>query len=75
MSLPFHSVDATNWELAPCKFGNWSSFGQLSVRGSEHNLRAEVEFFLKLEKEAQSRWQNEMTLLESVEAAAPVSGS
>jgi hypothetical protein len=64
MSLPFHSVDATNWELAPCKFGNWHSFGELSVRGSTQNLRAEVEYFLNLERDARSRWQNEMALLE-----------
>src|SRR5262249_2164969 len=26
LSLPFHSVDATNWELGPCRFGRWQSF-------------------------------------------------
>jgi hypothetical protein len=61
--LPFHSVDATNWELAACGFGNWKSYGKLSVRGSTQNLRSEVEFYLRLERELQSRWKKEMALL------------
>ena len=65
MALPFHSVDATNWELQACKYGNWASFGDLSVRGSKQNLRAEVEYYLKLERDLRSRWENEMKLLEA----------
>lgn len=71
MALPFHSVDATNWELGPCGFGNWKSFGRMSVRGSTQNLRAEVEYYLKLERQARSRWKKEMTLLESLPEPKP----
>lgn len=63
-ALPFHSTDATSWELRPCGFGSWAAFGKMSVRGSNQNLRAEVEFYLKLERYAQSYWAKEMKLLD-----------
>jgi hypothetical protein len=63
LALPWHSVDATNWEIGPCKFGRWNSFGQLSVRGSQQNLRAEVEWYLRLEAKARVRWRAEMAAL------------
>lgn len=65
LSMPWHTVDATNWELGPCAFGNWRSFGgSLSVRGSTQNLRAEIEWYLKLERKAKQRWRREMEKLE-----------
>lgn len=69
MSIPFHSVDATNWELGPCRYGQWRAFGgqRLSVRGSQQNLRAEVEWYLDLERRARLRWKKEMALLESLD--------
>jgi hypothetical protein len=60
MRLPFHSVDATNWELGPTKFGRWQSFGRMSVRGNKQNLRTEVEFYLELERKANEKWAREM---------------
>jgi hypothetical protein len=74
MKLPWHSVDATNWEMGPCAFGRWACFGNaaISVRGSSQNLRAEVEFYLDLEKRARERWKKEMVLLESQDAAPTV---
>lgn len=65
LGFPFHSVDATSWELGPCGFGNWKSFGKMSVRGSAQNLRAEVEWYLKLEREAQQKWSREMKQLQA----------
>ena len=56
MALPWDSVDATNWELGPCKFGQWRSFGKMSVRGSKQNLKSEVEYYLKLERKARNRF-------------------
>lgn len=65
MALPWHSVDATNWETGPCQFGRWNSFGgDLSIRGSAQNLRAEVEWYLKLEADCRARWKKEMEKLE-----------
>jgi len=63
LGLPFHSVDSTNWEIGPCGFGNWRSFGPLSVRGGSQNLRAEVEWHLNLERRAQKQWSKEMEQL------------
>jgi hypothetical protein len=70
MALPWHSVDATNWEIGPCKFGRWASFGSMSVRGGGQNLRAEVEFYLALERQARARWRRQMAELD---AAGPAS--
>ena len=66
--LPWHSVDATSWEIGPCKFGRWQSFGKMSVRGSKQNLRAEVEFYLNLEQRARQKWRKQM---EELETAGP----
>jgi hypothetical protein len=63
MALPWHSVDATNWEIGPCKFGRWNAFGQMSVRGSKQNLRAEVEWYLDLERRARQKWAGAMKQL------------
>jgi len=67
-SFPFHSVDATNWEMGPCAYGRWASFGgaHVSVRGSTQNLRSEVEHYLRMERQARERWVKEMAQLESV---------
>jgi len=71
LRLPFHSVDATNWELGPCAFGRWQSFGHLSVRGGRTNLRAEVEFYLKLERQAWAQWKREMKLIDDMDEDTP----
>jgi len=70
MALPWHSVDATNWELGPCKFGRWQSYGQMSVRGSKQNLRSEVEWYLALERRAQHKWRARMTDLDAATTPA-----
>ena len=69
MRLPFHSVDATNWEISTCKYGSWRAYGnkQLSIKGSKQNLQAEIEWYLKLERTARQRWRKEMALLESLD--------
>jgi hypothetical protein len=67
MELPFHSADATGWEIRPCKYGIWNAFGgeRVSVKGSTQNLRAEIEWYLDLEERIQLRWKKEMALLET----------
>ena len=73
MALPWHSVDATNWEGMPCRFGRWSSYNgaHLQIRGSDHNLRSEIEYYLKMERQARSRWANEMAILAALPDTAP----
>jgi hypothetical protein len=68
MGFPFHSTDATNWEIGPTRFGSWAAFGnaQLGLRGGEVNLRAQVELSLTLERAAQSRWAAEMRRLDAM---------
>ena len=65
MALPWDSVDATNWEIGPCKYGSWKSFGKMSVRGSTQNLRAEVEYYLKLERRARNKFGKQLAALGS----------
>ena len=69
MALPWHSVDATNWEIGPCKFGRWNAFGKMSVRGSKQNLRAEVEWYLDLERRARQKWAAAMKQLDGAKRA------
>lgn len=66
LRFPFHSVDATNWELSACAFGSWQSLGEISVRGSNQNLRSEVEHFLRLEQKVREKWKSEMATLEQL---------
>jgi hypothetical protein len=58
LSFPWHSVDATNWEIGPCKYGHWQSFNgsALCIRGSNQDLRSEIRYFLKMEQEARDKW-------------------
>lgn len=74
MLYPWHSVDATNWEAGPCKYGRWAAFGgaSISVRGSNQNLRAEVEWYLELERKARTKWAKEMAQLEALPDAPSV---
>lgn len=65
MGLPWHSTDSTNWEIGPCRFGRWVQYGNIKWRGSSQNLRAEVEWYLALERKARSRWRKEMEMLEA----------
>lgn len=81
LGLPYHSVDATNWETGPCRYGRWNAFGGgnasaktgrgLSLRGSAQNLRAEVEWYLELERKAREKWKKEMAKLEEIPRKYP----
>lgn len=65
LALPWHTVDATNWELGPTKFGSWKTYGKMSVRGGSHNLRPEVAWYMRLETAAKFKWRAEMAELEA----------
>lgn len=66
MTLPFHSVDATSWETCPCIFGRWRQFGVMSVRGSDQNLKGEVQWYLNLEQKTRLKWKRQMAQLGTV---------
>lgn len=72
MALPWHSTDATNWEVGPCQFGSWKSLPGVNQRGSAQNLRAEIEYYMNAEREACSRWRREMEMLERERPAWPI---
>lgn len=58
MKFPWHTVDASSWQAAPTRFGVWKSYGgaKLNIRGSDHNLRSEVAYYLGVERRARARW-------------------
>lgn len=66
LALPWHSVDATNWELAPCRYGTWRGYGgsRISVRGAGQNLRTEVEHYLRIERRARAKFRHQLNELE-----------
>jgi hypothetical protein len=74
MALPWDSVDATNWQLGPTKFGTWVGYGpqgraqrkKLSVRGQSHNLTPEVEAFMLLERRMRMRHAKRYLELEAM---------
>lgn len=70
-SMPFHSVDSSSWESGPTKFGSWrtmrSTKGRMSVRGSTHNLRDEVDWYLQEEQRARVRWRKQLSELDALE--------
>lgn len=68
LAAPFHSADATNWEIGPCRYGCWAAFNgaQIPLRGGRQNLRAQVEYYLAVEAKARSRWRKEMAELEAL---------
>ena len=66
-ALPFHSVDSTNWELRPGRFGIWDCFGhgaRIPARGADSHspqaIKLVVDYYLELEVQAQRRWHKEM---------------
>ena len=65
--VPFHSVDATNWILGPAGFGSYKSMGKphRAPRGKDVNLRAEVQWWLKLERRLKQRWASTLAKLET----------
>ena len=63
MTVPFHSADASSWEIGACGFGQWKQFGSLRCKGSWQNLRGEVNWFLELERKLRTRWRREMSEL------------
>ena len=56
LALPWHSVDASNWELGPPKFARWTRFGNLSWRGRTQNLGSEVAHYMRIERLGAQRW-------------------
>lgn len=61
--FPFHSVDATSWSMQPQRYGRWLAFDSKYIRARNVSLRAELEWYMKLEQRMKNRWTREMQLL------------
>ena len=72
LGVPWHSVDATTWGIGPCKYGRWKAFGKMSVRGSQQNLKAEIDWYLGLERRARVKWAKQMAELDKTDHAPTV---
>ncbi len=58
LALPFHTTDASTWEYAPCAWGRWNSFGNMSVRDmTARDLRPEIDFYMKLEDRVKRKFK------------------
>jgi hypothetical protein len=58
MKFPFHSVDASSWQLGPMKFRQFKGFGKANLRVpcKTIDLRGEVDHYLALEARARAQW-------------------
>jgi len=78
--LPFHSVDSSTWESQVTKWAAWRTKKgtgknkKVSIRGSEHHLRDEVDWYLREERAARARWRKQLKEMEaaSSERTGPV---
>lgn len=73
-AIPFHSVDSSSWESGPTKWGTWRTMkptkaGRVSVRGSRHNLRDEVDWYLSQEQRCRVRWRKQLSQCEAASGA------
>jgi hypothetical protein len=68
LTFPFHSADAASWIVGPLKFGNWKTFGKMSVRRSASRkiyLTPEINYYRSLQERLEVRWKNELEKLEN----------
>lgn len=66
MAMPFHSADASSWNLTPTAFGTWAAWGRASWRGGKQDLRSEVEHYQAIGARVAWRWRKEMAKLEEL---------
>jgi len=58
MKFPFHSVDASSWQLGPMKFRQFKTMGgsNLRVPCQTIDLRGEIDHYLEIEQRARGHW-------------------
>lgn len=74
-AYPFHSVDASSWELGVLRYGTWKAHRGLKTPWlrRDHNLRIEVEHYLDMEAQLRVRWARQMKELE--DACGPLTAT
>ena len=65
MKVPFHSVDATNWQMAPLMYGQYKTRGHLPLLGKikQANFASDIDWYLELERRVSFRWRRELAEL------------
>lgn len=63
LSLPWHSVDASSWELGPCAFGTWKNYGHIRISTKAINLCEQVKQMLDIQQKAEWKWAKELAAL------------
>lgn len=56
LRYPFQSADSSTWDSGVTCWGQWRTFGKLSVPGSNQNLRVEVDHYLRMEDRVRTHW-------------------
>lgn len=71
LELPWHSVDASNWQQRPARYGLWDYLNDRQVtlpggdlRTDRVDIRAQVAHYMNIEREARERWATELALLD-----------
>jgi hypothetical protein len=65
LKYPIHSADSSSWVSKPCIFGKWSKYGDLSWKGSNQDLRSEMERIFTIEDKANVIFKRELAMLEN----------
>lgn len=68
MALPFHSVDSTNWQINPLRYGIWKCYDAKGGPRKNHDLLPEIKHYVDLEDRLRVRWAKEMKELEELDA-------
>jgi len=66
MAYPFASADTASWHNSAALWGRWQSFDNKihGLRGTM-DMRAELVWYLSLEKRIQGRWRKELDNLDA----------
>lgn len=72
-AMPWHSVDAATWAVAPQKFGRWTAYSRSGAQVPLHgrgtiDRTVEIRRYLDTERRVRWRWRREMAALVAQEA-------
>jgi hypothetical protein len=56
MRYPLYSADSSSWQMGPLRYGNHRVFGKLSMTHMKQDIRANVDWYLRLENRVQQKW-------------------
>jgi len=63
--FPFHSIDCSDWEGSPARFGRWARYNgaKLGLGGTQllNNIASEAQFWIDKETEVKKKWARVFT--------------